>query len=129
VATAHESFPNGSATLDPPSFGQAPADPTAAWNRIAAALPGNPCRGAKAEAVQFGLFTHGYPVPEPAYNKTPEWILRCIDNPASPGITIIPPGQHSPPPTAASARQFTDFIWVLDARTGKLLLGWTESAS
>jgi hypothetical protein len=98
VVAAHETFPDGQASLDPPAPGRAPADPTAAWNRIAATLPGNPCGDAKAETVQFGLLTYGDPVPEPAYNKTPEWVLRCVDNPAP----LVVPGPAYPPRTSKS---------------------------
>ncbi len=130
VVTQHESFRDGQASLDPPAPGQAPADPTGAWNRIAARLPGNPCGDAKAETVQFGLLTEGYPKPEPAYHKTPEWILRCVDTPARPAAgPIYPPGHPRPTPTVRTSPLLEDFISVFDARTGKLLLGWNEAAS
>ncbi len=130
VVTKHEQLDNGQASLDPPARGQAPADPTAAWNRIAATLPGNPCDDAKPETVQFGLFTYGYPVPEPALNKTPEWVLRCVDNPARPAAgPAYLSGEPHPTPTESSTPILEDFISVFDARTGKLLMGWNEPAS
>ena len=127
VVAAHETFPDGQASLDPPATGQVPVDPTAAWNRIAARLPGNPCDPTKATTVQFGLLTF---MP-PQYNKVPEWVLRCIDNPAPlvmPGPGYLP-GHPSPTPAAQSTPLLEDFISVFDSQTGKLLLGWNESAS
>jgi hypothetical protein len=126
VVTTHELLPNGQASLDPPGHGQAPTDPTAAWNRIASNLPGNPCGGARATTVQFGLLTFSSD-----YNKVPEWVLRCIDSPA-PSVVLGPAAINASPlptPSAQSAPLLEDFISVFAARTGKLLLGWNESPS
>ena len=126
VVTTREWFPNGQASLDPPIPAQVPADPTTAWNRIASTLPGNPCGGAKATTVQFGLLTYSTD-----YNKIPEWVLRCVDIPAPIGAGPVP--LNAPVPQASANPEPTtvleDFISVFDARTGKLLLGWNEAAS
>ncbi len=66
------------------------------------------------------------------YNKVPEWVLRCIDNPAPlvmPGPGIFTRSHPSPTPAAQSTPLLEDFISVFDSQTGKLLLGWNESAS
>ena len=131
VVVARETFSDGQASLNPPTPAQVPADPTAAWNRIAATLPGNPCGDAKAETVQYGLVTFGEAFPGPAYYKAPEWVLRCVDSPA-PLVVPGPPypsGHPSPTPAVQSTPLLEDFISVFDARTGKLLFGWNEHAS
>jgi hypothetical protein len=131
VVAARETFSDGQASLNPPTPAQVPADPTAAWNRIAATLPGNPCGDARAETVQFGLLTFGEAFPGPAYYNTPQWVLRCVGGPVPlvvPG-PAYPPGHPSPTPTVQSTPLLEDSISVFDARTGKLLFGWNEAAS
>ena len=126
VVTTREWFPNGQASLDPPTRAQVPADPTKAWNRIASTLPGNPCGGARATTVQFGLLTYSSD-----YHQVPEWVLRCVNIPAPIGAGPVP--LNAPQPEASAnpepATVLEDFISVFDAGTGKLLLGWNEAAS
>jgi hypothetical protein len=104
VASRHEWFQYGDASLDPPLSGQAPPDLASAWKRIAAKLPGNVCEGASATTVQFGLFTNYLVVSSNPlryqvydYNKMPTFLApRAPDrtptaNPGNPPLPQIPP--------------------------------------
>ncbi len=139
VATRHEWFQYGDASLDPPAPGRAPADPTSAWKRIAATLPGSLCDGGTKMRVEYGLFTNYLVVSTGPlryrpydYNKVPEWVVRCVDVPQPPskGSGLILQGQSpQPTPTAQPTPALVDMISIFDPHTGKLLIGFDDPAS